>query len=74
MNRSRWMAPASLLALGVAACATRVQVPEIPILDSPAFKAAKREADEKPPVKIVEVPKPLPLPGQPTWRSGATCC
>jgi type IV secretion system protein VirB9 len=42
-----------------------VQVPEIPILDeSLPFKAAKREEDKKPPVKIVEVPKPLPLPGQ----------
>ena len=40
-------------------------MPEIPILDeSVPFKAAKREAEEKPPVKIVEVPKPLPLPGQ----------
>jgi type IV secretion system protein VirB9 len=52
------------LALTVAACATRVQVPEIPILDNTPFKAATREADPKPPVKIVEVPKPLPLPGQ----------
>ena len=46
------------------ACATRVQVPEIPILDSPAFKAAKREPEQRPPVEYVEVPKPLPLPGQ----------
>jgi len=52
------------LAVAVSACATRVSVPEIPILDSPVFKEAKRESDEKPPVKIVEVPKPLPLPGQ----------
>ncbi|MGE3064442.1 MAG: P-type conjugative transfer protein TrbG [Hyphomicrobiaceae bacterium] len=52
------------LAVAVTACATRVSVPEIPILDSPAFKAAKREPEEKSPVKIVEVPKPLPLPGQ----------
>ena len=33
---SRWL---------LSACATRVQVPEIPILDSPAFKAAKREPE-----------------------------
>ena len=30
----------------------RVEVPEIPILDSPAFKAAKREPDPKPAVEI----------------------
>ena len=52
------------LAVAASACATRVQVPEIPILDSPAFKAAKREPEPKPPVEYVEVPKPLPLPGQ----------
>jgi P-type conjugative transfer protein TrbG len=39
-------------------------VPEIPILDSPAFKAAKREPEQKPLVEYVEVPKVLPLPGQ----------
>jgi type IV secretion system protein VirB9 len=51
--------------LALAACATTVQVPEIPILDENIpFKAAKRELDEKRAVKIVEVPKPLPLPGQ----------
>jgi type IV secretion system protein TrbG len=51
--------------LALAACAMTVQVPEIPILDENIpFKAAKREADEKLPVRIVEVPKPLPLPGQ----------
>ena len=51
-------------AVTVAACATTVRVPEIPILDNVPFKAATREPDPKPPVKIVEVPKPLPLPGQ----------
>ena len=65
MNASRATALLATLLLGLAACATSVQVPEIPILDeSLPFKAAKREAEEKPPVKIVEVPKPLPLPGQ----------
>jgi type IV secretion system protein TrbG len=64
MSRSRWMASASVLTLVFGACATRVQVPEIPILDSPAFKAAKREPEAKPPVEYIEVPKPLPLPGQ----------
>ena len=53
-----------VVALTVAACATTVRVPEMPILDSPAYKAAIREPDPKPPVKVVEVPKPLPLPGQ----------
>jgi type IV secretion system protein VirB9 len=52
------------MVLMLAACATRVQVPEIPLLDSPAFKAAKREPEQKPPVEYIEVPKPLPLPGQ----------
>ena len=64
MNPRRLAAFAATLAIMLSACATRVSVPEIPILNSPAFKEAKREPDEKPPVKIVEVPKPLPLPGQ----------
>jgi len=64
MSPTRLAAFAATLALLLSACATRVSVPEIPILDSPAFKAAKREPEEKPPVKVVEVPKPLPLPGQ----------
>jgi type IV secretion system protein VirB9 len=51
-------------AIALGACATRVQVPEIPILDSPAFAAAQREPDPKPAVQYIEVPKPLPLPGQ----------
>jgi type IV secretion system protein VirB9 len=65
MSPTRLAAFAATLGLVLSACATRVSVPEIPILDeSVPFKAAKRETDEKPPVKIVEVPKPLPLPGQ----------
>ena len=36
------------MALAGAGCATRLKVPEIPILDSPAFKAARREPDPKP--------------------------
>ena len=72
MTDSRWMVSASALALMLAACATRVQVPEIPLLDSPAFKAAKREPEPKPPVEYIEVPKPLPLPGQlkPVTKAG----
>jgi P-type conjugative transfer protein TrbG len=51
-------------AIALGACATRVQVPEIPVLDSPALAAARAETDAKPIVQYVEVPKPLPLPGQ----------
>ena len=65
MTASRTIALLATLLSVLTACATTVQVPEISILDeSVPFKAAKREAEEKPPVKIVEVPKPLPLPGQ----------
>ncbi len=64
MTSSGGIASAAFVALALAACATRVQVPEIPLLDSPAFKAAKREPEPKPLVEYVEVPKPLPLPGQ----------
>ncbi len=64
MNRSRVIASVCIVALALAACAMPVRVPEIPILDSPAFKAATREPDQKPLIEYVEVPKPLPLPGQ----------
>src|SRR5262249_42417068 len=49
-------------AIALGACTTRVQVPEIPVLDSPVFTAAQREPE--PAVQYVEVPKPVPLPGQ----------
>jgi type IV secretion system protein TrbG len=85
---------ATLLTSGIAltACASGLQVPEIPILDNPfadssaqssaartlpgspaqgmpafassEFAAAKREPEPKREVEYVEVPKPLPLPGQ----------
>ena len=60
------------IALFLGACATRVQVPEIPVLDSPAFAAARAEPDARPIVKYVEVPRPLPLPGQlkPVTKTG----
>jgi type IV secretion system protein VirB9 len=70
-------------AIALTACASRVQVPEIPLLDtpvadapifgrnpglpaagSPAFTPAQREWEPKRVVEYVEVPKPLPLPGQ----------
>jgi type IV secretion system protein VirB9 len=58
MTRPHALAVAATTALLVAACATTVRVPEIPILDG-ALKAAVREPDPKPPVQIVEVTKPL---------------
>lgn len=56
----------SLLALTIAlsGCATDIKVPEIPLLDSSAFTPAAQEAEPKPAVQYVEVPQPLPLPGQ----------
>jgi type IV secretion system protein VirB9 len=63
MTVPRALAVAATAALLVTACATTVRVPEIPVLDG-AFKAAVQEPDPKPPVQIVEVAKPLPLPGQ----------
>lgn len=45
-------------------CATTVEVPEIPLLESAAFKPAQREPEPKPLVQYIEVPTPLPLPGQ----------
>ena len=58
--------------ISLGACATRVQVPEIPVLDSPAFAAARAEPDARTIVKYVEVPRPLPLPGQlkPVTKTG----
>ncbi len=58
--------------VGLAGCATSVQVPEIPLLNE-SFAPAKRIAEPEPAVKIVTVPKPLPLPGQlkPVAKRGA---
>jgi hypothetical protein len=53
MSTPRSMLSALMLVVVLGACATRVQVPEIPILDSPAFKAAKREPEPKAPVEYV---------------------
>jgi type IV secretion system protein VirB9 len=63
MRGSHAIASASA-AIALGACATRVQVPEIPILDGPSVAAARREPEQKPAVKYIEIPKPLPLPGQ----------
>ena len=59
MIAPRLLAHALTSAVVVGACSSRVEVPEIPILDPPAFEAAKREPEPKPPVKYIEVPKPL---------------
>ena len=56
--------PILTFAVAVGACATKIKVPEIPLFDTPAFTAAKREPEPTPPVQVVEVPTPLPLPGQ----------
>jgi type IV secretion system protein VirB9 len=52
------------LGLLLAACASTVKVPEIPLLDNAALTPAIKEPEPKRPVQYVEVPKPLPLPGQ----------
>jgi type IV secretion system protein TrbG len=64
MSRPPLTTPPVLIVLALAACARSVEVPELPILDSPAFAAAKREPEPKQAVQFVEVPRPLPLPGQ----------
>jgi type IV secretion system protein VirB9 len=64
MSKLCTLALAIATSSGLGACATSVKVPEIPILDSPAMAAARREPDPKLPVRYVEVPTPLPLPGQ----------
>ncbi len=55
---------ASSMAAVVSACATNIKVPEIPLLNGTAFSPAVREPEPIKPVQYVEVPKPLPLPGQ----------
>jgi type IV secretion system protein TrbG len=61
MTRAIWSSLG--LASLVSGCALPIQVPEV-ALDPPAFRKADVIPDPKPPVQIVEVPKPLPLPGQ----------
>ncbi len=48
----------------LAACTSTVKVPEIPLLDGRAFGAATQLPEPRKPIQYVEVPKPLPLPGQ----------
>lgn len=72
MTSSWTIASTPIVAVVLAACAMPVQVPEIPLLDTPAFKAAAREPEQRPQVQYVEVPRPLPLPGQlkPVTKAG----
>ena len=71
MNAARWVAAAAVTILG--ACAERVMVPEV-MLDNLEQRRAEPSKDatpradtprvETPSVQYVEVPTPLPLPGQ----------
>ncbi|WP_020086024.1 P-type conjugative transfer protein TrbG [Hyphomicrobium zavarzinii] len=63
MSTHRTLVALLMTSSGLGACATNIRVPEIPIFDNPAM-AAHREPDPKLPVRYVEVPTPLPLPGQ----------
>lgn len=63
MKRLTHLFVASASALTLAACATTNPPPQI-AYDSEDFKPAAIEKEPLKPVKIVEVPKVLPLPGQ----------
>jgi len=62
--KSHRMSTAVVLTSVLCGCATTVKVPEIPLLQNATFKPAHREPEAKPRVEYVEVPQPLPLPGQ----------
>ena len=61
MNLARWLAAAAVAVLG--ACAPRVLVPEV-MLDNLDQKRAAAAQEPRSRVEFVEVPTPLPLPGQ----------
>ncbi len=61
MIRRRWLMCGVAAALG--GCAERVVAPEIK-LDTLEAKPARMEREIAPAVKVIEVPTPLPLPGQ----------
>ena len=65
MSNVRWTLGgiAAVLGLQIGGCAIPVKVPEV-ALDTMAFRKAEVIRDPRPPVEYVEVPKPLPLPGQ----------
>ena len=66
MNRFPLAGALPCLAALLSACAIPIKVPEIPLLDAPNINAtaASREPDPPRAIQYVEVPKPLPLPGQ----------
>lgn len=51
-------------AVSVAGCATQGRPPPVISLDEQVAVAAQPSPESAPPVEVVEVPKPLPLPGQ----------
>jgi type IV secretion system protein TrbG len=68
MTLFRPRVPIVSMAVVLTACAPSVKVPEIPLSDtmseSRSFVPALRESEPRKPVQYVEVPRPLPLPGQ----------
>ncbi|MGT2466593.1 hypothetical protein ACVOMV_18540 [Mesorhizobium atlanticum] len=66
-NRAQSLRAALILSTSaavLAACASKLVPPPEVSYDTADFKAAAIEKPPEKPVKIVEVPKPLPLPGQ----------
>jgi type IV secretion system protein VirB9 len=61
MSRRRWLSVGVAAALG--GCAERIIAPEIK-LDTLDARPARMEREIAPPVRVIEVPTPLPLPGQ----------
>jgi type IV secretion system protein VirB9 len=54
-----------VLVLAAGACASKAQVAELPaLIDAPAIAPAPFAPEVTPSVEYIEVPKPLPLPGQ----------
>lgn len=62
-SRSSPVLPAALL-LSLAGCSVPVKVPEIPILDEQDFAPASLDEQPAEQPRTVEIPVPLPLPGQ----------
>lgn len=60
MNRLPLILPLSVM---LTACAGKTVPPSIQY-DAPTYGEAVRQAEPEKPVRIVEIPKPLPLPGQ----------
>jgi type IV secretion system protein VirB9 len=60
MNRLPLIVPLSIV---LTACAGKTVPPSIQY-DAPAYGEAVRQSEPAKPVRIIEIPKPLPLPGQ----------